>query len=316
MTDGAFIHEHPEFGDLLSIVSVRRGIPESLVEKDYWVTHVLWALEAGGLEIHFKGGTSLSKGFGLIERFSEDLDVKIQADDLPRVRSWTSRGTRATEARRAYFQALGERLVVPGADVAELSELGDPMWRSAAFAVRYPTRAGDGLPEGIRPFVQLEVGAARVTPAVDRAITSWIHDHLTAESPAVASAMRDNRASRIRCVRPEVTLLEKIEAIARRYRRRPFDPPSFVRHYEDAARILAVAELMNLRELLEEMRDSGDIREWPGPDDPSVDPPADGERWGRLEAAWLALEPLYWGARVPLPDCALGIRRLLLELSA
>jgi predicted nucleotidyltransferase component of viral defense system len=36
----------------------------------------LWALHTQGLEVWFKGGTSLSKGVGLIERFSEDIDLK------------------------------------------------------------------------------------------------------------------------------------------------------------------------------------------------------------------------------------------------
>ncbi len=54
-----FVHEDPEFADLLQIVSSDRGLAVSLVEKDYWVTHVLWALHETGLEISFKGGTSL-----------------------------------------------------------------------------------------------------------------------------------------------------------------------------------------------------------------------------------------------------------------
>ncbi len=64
----AFVHDHTEFDALLSVVSDRRGVGVALVEKDYWVTHTLWALEENGLRIWFKGGTSLSKGFGLIEQ--------------------------------------------------------------------------------------------------------------------------------------------------------------------------------------------------------------------------------------------------------
>lgn len=149
MTDRILVHDHPEFEALLSIVSERRGVAAALVEKDYWVTHTLWALEGAGLQISFKGGTSLWKGFGLIERFSEDLDVKIEGPGLPRVRSWTSEGVRATEDREAFFRALGERLHVPGAEVA--------------------------------------------------------------------AGLTDNRPPAVRCVRPEVTLLEKVEAISRRY---------------------------------------------------------------------------------------------------
>lgn len=69
----SFVHEDPDFRELLGIVARDTGIAAALVEKDYWVTHTLWALHETGLELWFKGGTSLSKGFGLIQRFSEDL---------------------------------------------------------------------------------------------------------------------------------------------------------------------------------------------------------------------------------------------------
>ena len=66
----SFIHENAEeFADLVQIVAGERGLRRSIVEKDYWVTHTLWALSRSGLDVWFKGGTSLSKGFGLIERF-------------------------------------------------------------------------------------------------------------------------------------------------------------------------------------------------------------------------------------------------------
>jgi hypothetical protein len=94
----SFPHDHPEFDDLLRIVAGKRKLSTALVEKDYWVTHTLWALHQLGLEIWFKGGTSLSKGFGLIERFSEDLDLKIEPGTvkaLPAVGSWKSEGRKA-----------------------------------------------------------------------------------------------------------------------------------------------------------------------------------------------------------------------------
>ena len=64
------MHDDLEFDALLQIVANDRGLGVALVEKNYWVTHTLWALHAQGFDVWFKGGTSLSKGFGLIERFS------------------------------------------------------------------------------------------------------------------------------------------------------------------------------------------------------------------------------------------------------
>ena len=45
-----------------------------LIEKDYWLMHGLWALQKEGWQFQLTGGTSLSKGFGIIQRFSEHID--------------------------------------------------------------------------------------------------------------------------------------------------------------------------------------------------------------------------------------------------
>ncbi len=58
----------------------RLGLPEISIEKDFWVCwviHKLFALPNIGEHLTFKGGTSLSKGWGLIQRFSEDIDIVI-----------------------------------------------------------------------------------------------------------------------------------------------------------------------------------------------------------------------------------------------
>ena len=84
----SFIHDDPEFDGLVRIVAGKRGLSLALVEKDYWVTHALWAIHEQGFDVWFKGGTSLSKGFGLIERFSEDLDLKLdpgRVSELPTI---------------------------------------------------------------------------------------------------------------------------------------------------------------------------------------------------------------------------------------
>ena len=64
----------------------RLGTPIGNVEKDFWVCWTLDALynrlPAGRPRMLFKGGTSLSKAYGLIKRFSEDIDVTIFRDDL------------------------------------------------------------------------------------------------------------------------------------------------------------------------------------------------------------------------------------------
>ncbi len=70
--------------EILNAVSARTGLPENAIEKDWWVTLALkvtfstkWAKN-----IVFKGGTSLSKSWDLIERFSEDIDLALDREAL------------------------------------------------------------------------------------------------------------------------------------------------------------------------------------------------------------------------------------------
>lgn len=65
-----FLHRHKDFKALLDIVSEERGILPGLVEKDYWIKHVLYSMTKLELEFELKGGTSLSKAFK--ERFSAE----------------------------------------------------------------------------------------------------------------------------------------------------------------------------------------------------------------------------------------------------
>jgi hypothetical protein len=70
---------------LFTATAQRLGTTPQNAEKDFWVCWTLDALFNGlpeGPRLLFKGGTSLSKGFGLIRRFSEDIDVTVFRDDL------------------------------------------------------------------------------------------------------------------------------------------------------------------------------------------------------------------------------------------
>jgi hypothetical protein len=71
---------------LFVATAARLGTTVQNVEKDFWVCWTLDALfngmEPGGPRLMFKGGTSLSKGYGLIERFSEDIDITVFREDI------------------------------------------------------------------------------------------------------------------------------------------------------------------------------------------------------------------------------------------
>lgn len=309
-----FVHDDRDFDRLLRIVAEQRRLTPALVEKDYWVTHTLWALHAQGFEIWFKGGTSLSKGFGLIERFSEDLDLRIEPGTIGELAfpaNWKSKGTNARTARAEYFRTLAKLLDVPGTKSARLDEAhADGLWRNADLEVLYPGRHMSGLGV-LSPFVRLEVGVARVTPFVPRDLTSFVHEQLAAQDQL--REFDDNRPKAVRCVHPLVTLIEKLDALHRAVPNEQRAAATFVRHFEDAARIIRAAELPALEgypsvpALVAEMLDDGQIRQVPRADDLAFAPDST-ERWDAVRSAHAEAAQLHWGERIDLGTACDEIR--------
>jgi Nucleotidyl transferase AbiEii toxin, Type IV TA system len=88
----------------------RLGTTEQNIEKDFWVCWTLDALfngaKADGPRLLFKGGTSLSKAYGLISRFSEDIDITIFRDDIGQSASVEELETISGKQRRARLEAI------------------------------------------------------------------------------------------------------------------------------------------------------------------------------------------------------------------
>ena len=313
-----FIHDDPEFGDLLLIVADKIGFNPAMVEKDYWVTHCLWALLDQGFDLWLKGGTSLSKGFDLINRFSEDLDLKLESGavaGIPAVQSWKSKNTSRTAERRDHFHSLCEAIEIPGTKlVAQFDAMEENRCRDLSIHVRYPLRFRERLHTQLQPFVLLEVGNAKVVPAVRCDLSSWVHEHVHDASPS--AEYKANLPKRVRCLHPLVTLVEKLEVICRRYDKKS-KPATFIRHYEDAARIIERADkLPNLErdvgEVVAEMLDAGDLRTaLPSPAHPAFQTTNESEQQEALRLEFASLDPLYWGDRMSLEDCCERIRRWL-----
>ena len=96
--------------DLFLAVANRLGAPVNHVEKDFWVCWTLNALycerPSDGPRLLFKGGTSLSKAYGLIQRFSEDIDITVFRDDLDEPASVEELETLSGKKRRARLDAI------------------------------------------------------------------------------------------------------------------------------------------------------------------------------------------------------------------
>lgn len=76
-------NEHSLFEQVILRVSEDTGIEASIIEKDYYVTLFLHRIVTQLPNIIFKGGTSLSKCYKLINRFSEDIDLNIETETHP-----------------------------------------------------------------------------------------------------------------------------------------------------------------------------------------------------------------------------------------
>jgi len=157
--------------DVYRTAADRLGLPAIVVEKDAWIC---WALQmvfsnSGALPMAFKGGTSLSKVFGLIKRFSEDIDLTIgfdaMPDELPTSRnqrdklSATLRGLVASHLAEDVRPHLIRMLqhVSPAATVS----LDDPETLCIHYPSCFNNRGGY-----ISPQVRLEFGGRnRITPS-------------------------------------------------------------------------------------------------------------------------------------------------------
>lgn len=97
---------------LFGTTAQRIGTTPQNVEKDFWVCWTLDALFNGRPDptprLIFKGGTSLSKGFGLISRFSEDIDVTVFRHDLSEQASAEELQRMSATARKRALDAIAE----------------------------------------------------------------------------------------------------------------------------------------------------------------------------------------------------------------
>ena len=167
--------------DLIKETSDRIELPPSAIEKDFWVTWVLGKLFSSELlasKILFKGGTSLSKVFGLIERFSEDIDLildwnEVVTDDPNDVRSKTKQDKYNKAVPRQSqeyikYTFLPEVVRLLGDICSVKIEDGVP----DVINIRYPSSFDS---EYLRPEIRLEIGPlAQWIPNAEYEITSYV----------------------------------------------------------------------------------------------------------------------------------------------
>jgi hypothetical protein len=231
------LHNHPQFADLIRIVADEQGIAPVLVEKDYWIMHSLYGLQQIGLTFELKGGTSLSKGYGLISRFSEDIDIRIHPPADPPVRTGRNHDKPAhVESRKAFFDRLAQTIVIDGITAVERDTAFDDLRQYRSGGIRLAYASINGSVAGLKDGVLLEVGFDDVAPNEARDISSWAYDYAAGRVEIL-----DNRALGVACYHPGHTLVEKLQAISTKFRLQQDSgafPPNFMRHYYDVYSLL------------------------------------------------------------------------------
>ena len=135
-----FLHNHPQFSDLIRIVAEEKGINPALVEKDYWIMHCLYGLQQLDFKFQLKGGTSLSKGHRIINRFSEDIDILIEPPGRRDVKVGKNQNSPAQiKTRTDFYDWLTQTIKIDGISNVERDTAFDdtPNYRGAVIRGRF-----------------------------------------------------------------------------------------------------------------------------------------------------------------------------------
>jgi hypothetical protein len=236
-----YLHNHPQFPEVIRIVAQQRGIDPALVEKDYWIMHCLSGLQQLGLTFELKGGTSLSKGFQIINRFSEDIDIRIEPPKYRDVKMGHNQDKPAhIQSRRDFYKWLAKTIRIDGIDKVERDTAFDNRTlMSAGIRLFYKTHTK--VLAGLRSGVLLELGFDDVTPNVKKDISSWLYGYAADKVDIV-----DNRAKGVACYDPGYTFVEKLQTVSTKFRHqqvRKDSPIDFIRHYYDVYALLQRPEV-------------------------------------------------------------------------
>ncbi|GAA3846195.1 nucleotidyl transferase AbiEii/AbiGii toxin family protein [[Pseudomonas] carboxydohydrogena] len=233
----------------------RLGAPVGNIEKDFWVC---WTLDAlyhqlphGQPRLLFKGGTSLSKAYGLIDRFSEDIDVTVFRDDLEQATSVEELEALSNKKRRAKLDAIRDacRAYITGPLRAALTEIATEATSGAGrvevddtdpdgqtLLIHYPeVEPRDGA--YVRPVVRIESGAKS---ALDPNAAAIVRPYVADEIEGLDLAVSD-----VTTIEAERTFWDKVviaHGLRRWFDRRGAlrqEGQRISRHYYDLHRLVA-----------------------------------------------------------------------------
>ena len=236
--------------ELLDTASFRSGRPAHLLEKDVWVVWALSCLFSSSLadRLTFKGGTSLSKAYNVIDRFSEDIDLTCDirrllpemATEPEGIPPTSSQAAKWTKAVRSRLPQWIEHSVVPILQAAlvdnDMEATLDIIGKdSDSVLVKYPPlRQGTGY---VAPHIRLEFGARSTGEPCE---VLPVACDLAPLMPEIVFPQ-----ARPRVMKMERTFWEKATAIHVFCRQTKMRGNRFARHWHDLLRLAATERIQN-----------------------------------------------------------------------
>ena len=201
---------------ILEQAAIKQGLPKHAIEKDLWVTailQILFSLPCAG-NLVFKGGTSLSKVWRLISRFSEDIDLAIDRAVFELEGDLTKKQVKKLRKASSLFvrDTLCQQLVeaVNQTSLKDLCQIesepdgeGDATYpEPRSIFIRYKSVFGDNL-DYIPPVIKVEAGArSLLEPYAETTITSMVEETLPTISTTITDVI-------VKTAIAEKTFLEK-----------------------------------------------------------------------------------------------------------
>jgi hypothetical protein len=198
------------FNELVELSANHFGYEKSHVEKDYWVCKILKELSQTDFSrnIYFKGGTSLSKAYGIINRFSEDLDVFV----------YTGNPQSSRQAEKTLTRSISHFVIKSNKEIynEENSKTGGD-FRKLAFSYDTPYE-GIGLKENLEVEIKcctLEDKTTMFYPSQRRNISPIITEYLQVTGNNELVAQFGLESFEVQCIDPKRTLCDKISRLTR-----------------------------------------------------------------------------------------------------
>lgn len=238
---------------LIQQTAEKEGIPDLAVEKDWWVTIVLKTLFSCSCNKHllFKGGTSLSKGWNIIERFSEDIDIALDraffglaCDNRTQINNL--RKESRVFIKKKLMPELNKNLIALLGNetfeiefVESINSTTDPSVINVVYKSVLDNRV-----EYIKNIVKIEISCLSLSdPNEKRDISSLIYKYY----PNLDS----DSSCHINTVLPQRTFLEKIFLLHEEFQKPNPRTERMSRHLYD------LEKLMQMKEVIESLNDRG-----------------------------------------------------------